>query len=631
MKKVNRLISLFLSVMIAAAALPANIGVYAAETEPAADVNASVNSEFEYKLAKDNITLCITKYVGENQNVVIPEEIDGKKVTVISDSTFKNNDIIKEVYIPETISKVEITATRTSSISAFGGDDALPAQGDVIDRPDYVRCEVTGANPFIDCKNLERVEVAPENEYFSSRDGILFTKVEYCQSIFFEDKHYDQLVLLYYPNAKQDSQYVVPDDVRYIGSRLDWLDRHNICEPTNAFGSCPNLKDIFIYDNVIGIAAKEFNANNITIYGYEDTEAMLFANHYGIPFVKLNRPDTESDTDILENPDFELELTLDNEMMIKKYKGTDTVVKIPEWINGIPVVAISNRAFMGSNVKEVYLPKFFETTEFLNTSYDSIDTDMDEFFDDNFSFSDKYNKVSKSKVSRGGFIVTEITLSSPGASPFADCPDLEYIGVDPENKRFKSIDGVLFTKALYARYNTDDESLLALIQYPQAKRCEDYYLPENVVYIGSDLTDLSLINDPHREFAIFDCPYLKNVYLTNDILFIRNGEFGECPELVIHAEEDSYPLYYAEQHDLNYSINELCDAVYGDVTGNGRITAADTLYIMRYLVGFSDFSERQLILADVDGNNKVTTFDAFLVQRYALGFDVGYDVGKRHN
>jgi len=611
MRKGKKILSLILSVMMTLTAFPLSFGAYAVETVPAADDNVIQNNDFEYKLAEDQQTLCITKYNGENEIVSIPTQIDGKTVSTISDETFKDNEIIKEVYIPETITSVEVECYYYDE---YGND---------FNKPQIVRRSIIGASPFINCKNLEKVEVSPENEYFSSIDGVFFTKVEYCQSKFWDDKHYDKLVLLYYPNAKKDTEYTVPDNVRYIGSRIDWVDWSTAHNPTNAFGECPNLKKVYIFDNVRGIIDGEFNKENVTICSYEYTMACAYADYYGFSFEELEDPNTETDVEYLNNPDFDFEVTMDDELMITKYKGTDTVVKIPEWVGDRPVTEISNRAFADSAVKEVYLPRFLEYTQYLNTAVDNVDTDIDELFN---NFSSKESKCRSTKAASGGF--SSVTISSPGASPFANCPDLEYIEVDPLNKKYRSIDGVLFTRARFARYDTEDENLLALVQYPQARKNKDYTIPENIVFIGTGLDDISLLEDPYREFAFYDCPYLRTVNIPDEVIFIRDGEFGKCPDLTICANADSYAADYADNNDINCIINDIEPVLLGDVTGDDNITVKDTLTIMRHIVGAATLKDKLLSFADVNKDNKISTVDAFIIQRYVIGIDMGYDIGK---
>ena len=53
----------------------------------------------------DNDTIHITKYTGESSFVVIPDQIDGKKVTEIGDNAFANLSI-EEITFPSTIKRV---------------------------------------------------------------------------------------------------------------------------------------------------------------------------------------------------------------------------------------------------------------------------------------------------------------------------------------------------------------------------------------------------------------------------------------------------------------------------------------------------------------------------------------------
>ncbi|MBQ1517751.1 MAG: hypothetical protein IIZ46_06065, partial [Clostridia bacterium] len=272
-----------------------------------------------------------------------------------------------------------------------------------------------------------------------------------------------------------------------------------------------------------------------------------------------------------------------------------------------------------------------------NTAYDDVDTDLDELFM-NFSHKDRESRTSgyycykRSKdddyddyddYEEADF---NLVIAMSGASPFANCPELEYIEVDPQNKTFKSIDGVLFTKARYTEYETEDDSLLALIEYPQAMKCEDYTIPENVVSIGSGDGILSLLEDPYKEFAFYDCPDLNNVHMSDDVDFIREGEFGKCPNLTIYSSADSCAVDYAEYYGINNVITD--PVLLGDVTGDNNVTVKDTLIIMRHVVGAAQLNDKQLPFADANKDKKVSAADAFIIQRFAVGYDMGYDIGK---
>ena len=54
---------------------------------------------------------------------------------------------------------------------------------------------------------------------------------------------------------------------------------------------------------------------------------------------------------------------------------------------------------------------------------------------------------------------------------------------------------------------------------------------------------------------------------------------------------------------------------------------ADSLAILRHVLGIETLDDELLFLADVNENYVVNTADAFLVQRYAIGIYLGYDIG----
>lgn len=64
------------------------------------------NEEFGYDVLDDG-TIAIKKYLANGEAVVIPEEIDGKKVTVICENIFYYSPQVKKLSIPESITYIE--------------------------------------------------------------------------------------------------------------------------------------------------------------------------------------------------------------------------------------------------------------------------------------------------------------------------------------------------------------------------------------------------------------------------------------------------------------------------------------------------------------------------------------------
>ena len=66
----------------------------------------------------------------------------------------------------------------------------------------------------------------------------------------------------------------------------------------------------------------------------------------------------------------------------------------------------------------------------------------------------------------------------------------------------------------------------------------------------------------------------------------------------------------------------------GDIDGDGKITSADSLYILRASVKLENFTDTQNKLADVDKDGKITSSDALLVLRHSVGFRENDYIGK---
>jgi hypothetical protein len=82
----------------------------------------------------------ITKYLGNEETVVIPSKINGKKVNQIGQNLLKDNNVVKEIHLPKSIISVHDTAF----------DGAI---------------------------NLEKIVVDDENENYLSYDGALYGKI----------------------------------------------------------------------------------------------------------------------------------------------------------------------------------------------------------------------------------------------------------------------------------------------------------------------------------------------------------------------------------------------------------------------------------------------------------------------
>ena len=256
-------------------------------------------------------TVTITKYKGTSSDVVIPSEIQGRKVTEIEDRTFFNLTGLTSVTIPGSVTEIDE--------GAFSG-----------------------------CTGLMNINVAAENRNYSSQDGALFNK--------------NKTELIVYPAGKIGS-YTVPNSVieidEYSFSGCTGLT--NITIPNSvreidqgafsgctgltdvtipgsvweiderAFSGCTELKSVIISDGVmeisdyafsgctemtsitIPISVREisfnsfYNCPNLTIYGQNASYAEQYAKYNGIPFADVNNPVVLAEKVILSKTSITLE------------------------------------------------------------------------------------------------------------------------------------------------------------------------------------------------------------------------------------------------------------------------------------------------------------------------------------
>ncbi|MEE1060579.1 MAG: leucine-rich repeat domain-containing protein [Ruminococcus sp.] len=136
-----------------------------------------------------------------------------------------------------------------------------------------------GGEAFYRCTSLKDIVVDDDNANFSSEDGVLFDK--------------NKTIIKYYPAAKTETNYTVPDTVTSIGDY--------------AFGDCTSLESITIPDSVkdiesfslgyrLGTTKWEYmKIDGFTIYGYKNTAAEAYATENGFTFIALDEEDKNDD------------------------------------------------------------------------------------------------------------------------------------------------------------------------------------------------------------------------------------------------------------------------------------------------------------------------------------------------
>lgn len=127
------------------------------------------------------------------------------------------------------------------SLTTIGNSGLLPVSIKYIFLPKGVSQIIT--NTFDDNPNYECVEVDPNNQYFCSQNGVLFTK--------------DMKTLIFYPSSIKATEYKIPKTVESIRiaafTRFKFLEKIIIPESVThierhfCYGAESILKQVFVY------------------------------------------------------------------------------------------------------------------------------------------------------------------------------------------------------------------------------------------------------------------------------------------------------------------------------------------------------------------------------------------------
>ena len=186
-----------------------------------------------------------------------------------------------------------------------------------------------------------------------------------------------------------------------------------------------------------------------------------------------------AEDDALRSGDYQYRVLEDGTAEITSYSGKDSVLKIPNTLDGKTVTSIGDQAFAWCRaLTSIELP-------------DSV--------------------------------------ISMGVNLFANCESLKNIQVSPEQPVFADIDGVLFNKV--------EKSLIC---YPAGKQVEAYEIPQGILQIGdraffrcSSLTNIELPDSVTSigDQAFAECFALTNIELPDSVTSMGVNPFAGCESL----------------------------------------------------------------------------------------------------
>ena len=148
-----------------------------------------------YQTKEDKKKIIIYQYDGNDENIVIPEKIDGKTVVGLDKKCFGNG--AKYSYI-------EIKSIKFPSTITTIGDEVF-SDLQYIEKLEIPKTITKlGTNLFEGSQSLKEIIVDKDNKNFSSEDGILYDK--------------KKEILMYYPSNKENNEFQVKNNIIKIDS-----------------------------------------------------------------------------------------------------------------------------------------------------------------------------------------------------------------------------------------------------------------------------------------------------------------------------------------------------------------------------------------------------------------------------
>ncbi len=554
----------------------------AAESSEASDESAEiVSGDFKY-IVDDDGNAHITSCSSTDEEIDIPESLDGVPVTEIDKNAFMNCKPKK-----------------------------IAIHGNIV----YISAD----NPFAPCLTLEEIAVDEDSEYYTAVDGVLYSK--------------DMKTIMHYPSAKKGDSFAIPDGVEEIGTAaisdtplkeiiipdsVNTLNRHcfsfnskltsidmsgtSITEiPVMAFVNCDALTEVVFSDSTgaIGLAAfmgckslaevtlpeqlyaidqnafmdtamkiavipdsvqsigysafgydeNETPVTDFTIVGSANSAASRYAkdtdaeyDYYNdFTFIERSAYEKQLEHEALnakQSGDFEYAV-IDGEGYILACTSMEKTVEVPAEIDGVSITAIYYGAFLSCGSKNIILPETVKTIG-----------------------ENAFSEYAESVTIPGGCTLIE------GDEPFLRCHSLKNITVTEGDGEYCSQNGVLYNK---------DRSLL--IAYPQACENTEFTVPDTVKEIApsafcyndklqkADLTAVETIGD----YAFEGCPSLAEAKLPKTLKKVGQNAFLGCSAMKSIRVYDkveyigSYAFGYDYDEKLALEIQNNEDEMSGEM------------------------------------------------------------------
>lgn len=472
----------------------------------------------------DNVT---TISGGAFKNCRLDSVTFGNSVKSIGANAFFGNQNIENISLPDSVQSVGKNAFASNNLKSINFGKNISNIPEIITYHSDIY-EIGDDETPQYFETLEEVNVSSENPYYSSLNGILFSKDGTC--------------IICYPMGRPDENYEMPDSVIKV--------------ETGCFTANKYLKNISLSDNLETISENSFNNTESLIsivlpksvtsveknafYGCEALENVEFTDGLSIP--ELNS--TFKECKKLNNVTFGDNVQINR---ITNYAFSFTAINsiaLPDKVYCIDNYAFSNEVHNNNYLTEVILPLYLEKLEngaFRGTNLESI-------------------------------IIPE-NLENIGYEVFSDCRNLKNIDFGNVKglagcafSKCRSLESIDLTGVIFVS-DTAFHQCKNLKKLYFTKEEKNTYIAENE-FQGNDTIETVVVGSSINEiqdYAFADCRSLESALISDSVTEISDTAFDNCSELTIVCMAQSYAMAYAIRNEIPYTtfvVDPIPDQTY---------------------------------------------------------------------
>lgn len=346
-------------------------------------VEAETSGDWKYEVV-DNETVKILNYLGEDDEVTVPQTLEQKKVTMIGDSVFSGDDNLVSVTIPEGVTTLGICCFENcsnlqrvdlpSSLINLGGLSTFTDCINLTDIEIPEKITSVGYRVFEGCANLTEIKVDEDNPVLYEQNGIVYNReekrLECCPggisgSVTIPEG-IEVIEAYAFSSCEKITDIILPSSLKIMKEAVfvscTGLEKIVISEGTTTlsdwtFNGCHNLKEVTIPRSVIKIGDNQFSScsSNLIVYGYKGTEAERCVQYENSTYnrnIQFRDIDSDVEDDSTENiPPTELQTGNNTTVDENKSSASGTAAATPVKVSGLAVSGISNKIAAGKKVQ----------------------------------------------------------------------------------------------------------------------------------------------------------------------------------------------------------------------------------------------------------------------------------------